>query len=279
MKNFIKQNYGDMLELLRALCHIPAIVPSKGLLIVCNSCEEGLGNLLGTKQLMSTYVGRIKQFVTLDSNLHVINDCCVGSHRYHVRVITEGGHSFQEFGKPNAIAILSQIISEIYKIQVPKLDTSRTTYNVGIIKGGTSVNTIAQNAEMLCEYRSDNAEALEIMKNEFESIFDSIKSDGVTINVKRIGDRPCAGELDGVKQSALVECCKRVVEDVINRTVICKSASTDCNIPLSMGIPAVCIGVYEGGGSHTREEWVNKTSLKCGLEIVIKTTERIMDAL
>lgn len=108
---------------------------------------------------------------------------------------------------------------------------------------------------------------------------EELMSDGVTINVKRIGDRPCAGELDGVKQSALVECCKRVVEDVINRTVICKSASTDCNIPLSMGIPAVCIGVYEGGGSHTREEWVNKTSLKCGLEIVIKTTERIMDAL
>lgn len=375
MKEFIKQNYGDMLELLRALCHIPApshkeqeraiyckqwleangargvyideaqnvifpinckesnditvlaahidtvfpdtepmpfkeddekiycpgvgddtasvavllmvakfyiqnqIVPPRGLLIVCNSCEEGLGNLLGTKKIMTTYGRRIKQFVTLDSNLQIMNDYCVGSHRYHVQIATEGGHSFQEFGKPNAIAVLSQIVSDIYKIQVPKSDKYRTTYNVGIIEGGTSVNTIAQSAEMLCEYRSDNAEALEIMRNEFESIFSSIKSDDITIHVRRIGDRPCAGELDVIKQNALVECCKKIVEEVINRTVICKSASTDCNIPLSMGIPAVCIGVYEGGGSHTREEWINKVSLRSGLEIAIRIAERITDVL
>lgn len=246
------------------------IHPSKGILFVCNSAEEGLGNLKGTRQLMKDYAGKIAQFITLDSNLNVMNTQCVGSHRYRVEVTTEGGHSFQKFGNPNAIAVLSDIISNIYQLQVPQLTDTRTSYNVGTIEGGTSVNTIAQNASMLCEYRSDNEEALSMMQEKFENIFASAEIDGVQIQVEKIGDRPCAGQVDANRLNTLISSCKKIIEEVICEPLILKSASTDCNIPLSLGIPAICIGVYRGAGSHTREEWVEKKSLKLGLEVALR---------
>lgn len=246
------------------------IHPSKGILFVCNSAEEGLGNLKGTRQLMKDYAGKIAQFITLDSNLNVMNTQCVGSHRYRVEVTTEGGHSFQKFGNPNAIAVLSDIISNIYQLQVPQLADTRTSYNVGTIEGGTSVNTIAQNASMLCEYRSDNEEALSIMQEKFENIFASAEAGGIQIQVEKIGDHPCAGQVDANRLNPFISSCKKIIEEVICEPLILKSASTDCNIPLSLGIPAICIGVYRGAGSHTREEWVEKKSLKQGLEVALR---------
>lgn len=253
------------------------IKPEKGILFVCNSCEEGLGNLKGAKHLMEEYRGRVAQFVSFDSTIGIINHMCVGSHRYEVEVQTEGGHSFQEFGKENAIANLSKIASQIYNIEVPKTGDSRTTYNIGIIEGGTSVNTIAQSAKMLCEYRSDSAQCLDIMKSRFEEIFEGAKKDGVKVEVRKIGDRPCEKGVDTQKQEKLITVCSNVIKDVTKEEVSKISASTDCNVPLSMGIAAVCIGVYSGGGMHTREEWLNKESLKTGLEIGVKTVLKLME--
>ena len=140
---------------------------------------------------------------------------------------------------------------------------------MGLIEGGTSVNTIAQNASMLCEYRSDNEEALTIMQETFAHIFASARTDGVQIQVEKIGDRPCAGQVDPDHLQNLISSCQEIIEEIIGEPLILKSASTDCNIPLSLGIPAVCIGVYRGAGSHTREEWIEKASLKQGLEIAL----------
>jgi acetylornithine deacetylase/succinyl-diaminopimelate desuccinylase-like protein len=126
------------------------IKPAGGVMFVCNSCEEGLGNLAGTKQLFADYEGRIARFISFDEKFDTIADVCVGSHRYEVSVESEGGHSYLAFGKQNAIAELSKIVTEIYEIEIPKVEGSKTTYNVGEIGGGTSVNTIAQRATMLC---------------------------------------------------------------------------------------------------------------------------------
>lgn len=245
------------------------IKPKKGVLIVYNSCEEGLGNLVGTRHLMKSFEGRIKQFIPFDSHLHVISSRCVGSHRYEVEVTTEGGHSFQAFGKKNAIAELSKIVAEIYKIVPPTREGIRTTYNVGIIEGGTSVNTIAQSAKMLCEYRSDDVEYLEMMRQKFAEIFENANSDEVSVKVTQIGERPCA-DVDLEKQDALAETCREIIEGVLERKTIYKSASTDCNIPLSMGVPAVCVGVFQGEGSHTREEYIEKEEMEKGLEIGLR---------
>ncbi len=255
------------------------ILPEKGIMFVCNSCEEGLGNLKGTKQIFKDYAGRIAQFLSFDSNLNKIADRCVGSHRYEVEVKTQGGHSYLAFGKSNAIAELSKIINEIYKIEVPKRENSRTSYNVGIIEGGTSVNTIAQSAKMLCEYRSDNIECLEIMEKAFETIFSDAKALGVDIRVEKIGERPCMGDVDLGKVERMATACEKIIYEATGLEVIRESSSTDCNIPLSLGIPALCIGVYTGAEWHTRNEWIEKASLASGLEVGIKSVIALTEGI
>ena len=200
----------------------------------------------------------------------MVADRCVGSHRYEVEVLTEGGHSYLAFGNKNAIAELSKMVSDICKIEVPAMGGSKTTYNIGTISGGTSVNTIAQNVNMLCEYRSDHKECMEIMQTEFERIFKNAESDKVQVRVTRVGERPCSN-IDQGKVEALKEKVVPVIEDVIHKKVSFVSSSTDCNIPLSLGVAALCIGVNIHEGMHTREEWVDKESLVPGLEIAIRT--------
>jgi len=262
--------------LLAKYCVEQDIQPKGGFLFVANSGEEGLGNLKGTRQLFKDYEGRIALFISFDSNLDLINDRCVGSHRYEVEVQTEGGHSFQRFGLPNAIACLSQIVADIYQIAIPQKEGFRTTYNVGTISGGTSVNTIAQSAKMLCEYRSEDKDCLAYMEKQFADIFTRANTHEVKVLVTKVGDRPC-GDIAPEKIAALVERLRPVIADVIGMPVTTKSASTDCNIPLSLGIPALCMGVYFGGGSHTREEWIRKDSLALGLEAAIRTAYTLME--
>lgn len=249
----------------------------KPVLFVLNSGEEGLGNLRGTRQIFKDFEGRIKQFVTYDSTLAKINTRCVGSHRYLVTVKTEGGHSYTAFGNENAINQLAEIITEIYKIQVPQKENAKTSYNVGTISGGTSVNTIAQQAQMLCEYRSDDVECLDFMKNQFNNIFENTKNNGVDLTVELVGERPCmAKNIDIKKIDRLYETCKTIIESVCkDEKVFSAPGSTDCNIPLSLKVPAVCIGVCNGFKSHTYEEYVEKSSIPLGLEISIKLVHEI----
>lgn len=245
------------------------LCPKKGIMFVCNSCEEGLGNLKGTRQLFKDYDGRISKFITFDSSLNNIYNRCVGSHRYEVTVETEGGHSFGAFGNDNAINKLSEIVTEIYKIEVPIKEGAKTTYNVGTISGGTSVNTIAQRATMLCEYRSDDKECLDIMESKFTKIFESARTENVNVNVVKVGDRPCSS-IETDKLNALENEVIPVIEGVIGENVIKHSGSTDCNIPMSLGVPALAVGTNKHAGVHTREEWLEKKSIVPGLEIAIK---------
>ena len=274
---------GDDTASLAVLLHVAkyfvekGIRPAKGVLFVCNSCEEGLGNLKGTKQLFCDYAGRIAQFISFDESFDTIADVCVGSHRFEVTVTTEGGHSYLAFGNQNAIAELARIVGEIYAIEVPKIGDSKTTYNVGGITGGTSINTIAQEATMLCEYRSDNEQCLAEMQAQFARIFDGARARGLSLSVKRLGERPCMGGVDGAKIAALREKCTEIIEGTVGVAVHTRSSSTDCNIPLSLGVPAICIGVYRGGGMHTREEWIEKDSLPLGLSIGVQVALRLCE--
>lgn len=258
-----------VLMLAAKYCVENRIAAPSGVLFVANSCEEGLGNLKGVRRLFADYEGRIKQFVTFDAKIPGITRGCVGSHRYEVEVLTEGGHSWGAFGNKNAIAELAKIAAKIYEIELPKKEGCRVTYNIGKIEGGTSVNTIAQSAKMLCEYRSDDLELIEFMKARFEEIFASAANDEVKVNVTKVGDRPCMGFIPEGRQEALVERATRVLEEVTGEAVRYGKGSTDCNIPLSIGIPAISVGVYKGGGTHTREEWVEKASMRPGLEFGI----------
>ena len=247
------------------------IVPEKGVMFVCNVCEEGLGNLVGVRQIMKDYEGRIKRFITYDDWIGEIVTRAVGSHRYEVEVKTEGGHSFSRFGNRNAIHALSEIINKIYEIEVPKKEGSKTTYNVGSIEGGTSVNTIAQSAKMLCEYRSDDRDGLAFMQSEFERIFAEARNEKVEVIVKKIGDRPCKGEVDATLEKEMVDIYTAAVKEFTGKETHDSLSSTDANIPMSLGVPATCMGVFVGAGAHTREEYTNKAALIDGVKISIRT--------
>ena len=251
------------------------IKPENGLMIVLNSGEEGLGNLYGTRYLFDSFKGRINRFITIDSEINCIHNRCVASKRFEVEVKTKGGHSYGDFGNENAIKVLAEIIDKIYSVTVSEKDGTKTTFNVGEISGGTSVNTIAQNAKMLCEFRSDDLECYKIMEEKFDTIFKGAEKDGVAVNIKVVGERPCA-DIDLSKVDALADTAADVIEGIICEKVTRASASTDCNIPLSLGIPAVCMGVCKYYGMHTKEECLEKKSLITGLEIVIKTVLKLI---
>lgn len=237
----------------------------RGMLFVANSCEEGLGNLKGTRAIMKKYGGRVRELITLDgTHLPAIVTEAVGSHRYRVSVRTEGGHSFGNFGRPNAIHALSMVVNSLYNVKVPRVENSKTTYNVGMISGGTSVNTIAQSAEMLYEYRSDNEKCLAMMEDMFSRVIEYYRSTGMNIESERIGERPCSGEIDPEKKQALLDRARASLKNTLGLEAVLTSGSTDANIPLSMGIPAICISVCNGGGCHTREEWLDLSSLPSG---------------
>ena len=239
-------------------------------LFVANSCEEGLGNLKGCRKVMETYGDRVKEFISLDSaRMNRIVTKAVGSHRYKVTVRTEGGHSFGNFGNRNAIHILASMIDLLYTVKVPKEGDSTTTYNVGLISGGTSVNTIAQNAEMMYEYRSDNKECLAKMQNYFEHVIETFRASGVKVEVEKVGDRPCADKIADEDFDPLKNRYFASIKETLNMEGEERSGSTDCNIPLSMGIPAICFGVCRGAGAHTREEKLETASLLDGTKLFL----------
>jgi len=236
-----------------------------GLLLVVNSGEEGLGNLKGSRKIMEDFGSRVIEFVTFDGYANKIANTTVGSKRYKVAVATEGGHSYSAFGNRNAIAYLASLISTLYDIKVPT--RGKTTFNVGTISGGTSVNTIAQSAEMLYEFRSDNREDLAEMEEHFKAAIDFYCTKGIEITVTQVGDRPCMGDVDPVREQVLMERGERAIKNHYGYDVEYSSSSTDCNIPMSMGIPSICVGTVVGGKAHTREEYVEIGSLLPGLKV------------
>ena len=238
-----------------------------GVLLVVNAAEEGLGNLRGCRKIMEDYGSRIREFMTFDHQTGGGIDRAVGSMRYRIEVDTEGGHSYSAFGNCNAIAYLASLIDTLYTVKVPP--KGKTTYNVGTVSGGTSVNTIAQHAEMLYEFRSDEAESLAVMERHLMAAVEFYRAKGIGVTVTPVGNRPCSGDVDENAMEALRARASEASLRHCGVPVAFKSGSTDCNIPLSMGIPAICVGTYQGAKSHTREEFVEIGSLLPGQKMAL----------
>ena len=254
------------------------ISPKHGLVIAANSGEEGLGNLRGCRRLMADYRGRVARLISFDGYYNRLWNKAVGSVRYRVTVRTRGGHSFRDFGTPNAIAGLSELIGVLYAIEPHWGPVGTvTTYNVGTIQGGTSVNTIAQEASMLYEYRSDEAAGLRGMEETFSAVVEDFRTRGVDIEVESLGVRPCGEGVDPAAQKALSDWSEALLRRHTGGDIVVEPASTDCNIPLSLGIPAVSFGLCAGGGAHTRQEWVETDSLETGLRIALETVLHVSE--
>jgi acetylornithine deacetylase/succinyl-diaminopimelate desuccinylase-like protein len=246
--------------------------PQANVVFAFNSCEEGLGNLKGCRTIMEQYQGKVHEFISFDGSYTSLTTVAVGSERYDVCIRTEGGHSYGNFGNSNAIAAMAELICRLYAIDVRKYP-GRTTYNAGIITGGTSVNTIAQEAHMLFEFRSDCVEGLAGIKQDVLKLFSDF-GHRFDLSLQLLGSRPSMGLIDPIPMNRLINEITSIIIEETGKAPILSSGSTDCNIPLSQGIPAVCFGAYLGKGAHTRQEFLYKQSLRPGLRILIRTLLR-----
>jgi tripeptide aminopeptidase len=222
--------------------------------------EEELGNLRGMKALFRDHTD-IDGFISIDGlGIDRVVNQGTGSHRYEFVFKGPGGHSFQEFGLPSAIHAMGRAIAKIADLQTPS--SPKTTFTVGTVSGGTSVNAIASEAHMAVDMRSNSTEELlkleakllDLVKQAVAEENARWKSDKLTLTIKLIGDRP-AGMT--AADSPIVQAARKSVSAVRNGTdATLAGASTDSNQPMSLGIPAVTIGGGgEGGNWHSVNEW------------------------
>lgn len=246
-----------------------------GIMIVANTCEEGLGNLKGCKEIFSNYGDRIREFYSFDGYLSQCTSTAVGSHRYRMQVLCEGGHSYLNFGRDNAIQIAAELIHQLYQITPPQEEY--TTYNVGRIEGGSTVNSIAQEATMLYEYRSSSEHCLQIMQQAVKDTVERFRADGKTVNLEVLGIRPGCGDGDKTALRAWTERNIGLIRQYYTGEMDLGPYSTDANIPLSRNVLANTIGTIRGGGAHTREEWVDLNSLPIGMGVVLSILSQYFD--
>jgi acetylornithine deacetylase/succinyl-diaminopimelate desuccinylase-like protein len=226
--------------------------------------EEGLGDLRGVKALFSdTLKGQIDRFVSVDGTGLGISHIAVGSHRYRVTFKGPGGHSYGAFGIANPVHALGRAIDGLADLQVP--NDPKTTFNVGRIGGGTSVNAIAFEAWMEVDMRSIDAAALQTLDASFHKAMDAAleaenrrwhDNGRITMEKQLVGHRP-AGRTDA--SAPIVEAALSVSK-ALGLTSRLDEGSTDSNIAMSLGIPAITVdGGGRGTGAHALEETFDTT--------------------
>ena len=235
--------------------------------------EEELGNLRGVKALFRD-IKNIDGFISIDGvALDRVVGQGTGSHRYEIVFKGPGGHSFNAFGAPSAIHAMGRAITHIGDLETP-LDP-KTTFTVGTVRGGTSVNSIAGEARMALDMRSNsNTELLRLEEKVMAAIRRGVeeenrrwKSTAIRFDATLIGDRP-AGETP--RDSIMVEAARRATQLMAFREPALEGASTDANLAMSLGIPAVTIGGGgEGGGTHSLDEWYKPTAAWRGPQSVL----------
>lgn len=248
-----------LIQLVAALQALKVRIKGR-LILVGTAGEEGLGDLRGMKAAMQRFADEIDMVVAVDGNLGFLCYEGIASRRLEVTLSTGGGHSWGDFGVPSAIHSLGRMIADMSHIQVPA--EPRTTYNVGVISGGTSINTVAPEAKMLIDMRSTASESVARLEGQVRAIIDKHALEGgVAREVMVVGDRP-GGALSPDHQ--LVKLTKEIMESV-GLTVRTGASSTDANIPLSQGIPAVCIGITYGKGAHRMDESLDTRAMPIGM--------------
>lgn len=238
--------------------------------LVANVGEEGLGNLRGMQAVVDRFGAVPRAYIILEGMAYgQIYHRALGSQRYRITVETAGGHSWVDFGKPSAVHELARLIQLL--LQIPLPDMPRTTLNVGKIHGGLSVNTIAAEAALELDTRSEDTAALAQVVSQVEKACKAIERKGVKVTMELIGSRP-GGELD--RRHPVVQLASQCLLDLGHQPNL-NIGSTDANIPLSKGFPAVCIGITTGAGAHTRGEYINTAPAAGGLSQLVNLVQGI----
>lgn len=261
----------ELLSIARAMNAVG--IRGEGDIVFCaNVCEEGLGDLWGTKHVFGVD-GSARHpfdgFISIDDkNTSGIIYQAVGSERYLVTFHGTGGHSYTGFGIPSPIHAMGRAIAKISDFQVPS--APKTTFTVGVVNGGSSVNVIAEESSMLVDMRSLDANALAELSAKFhKAVEEAVEeenarwglgindSDCITVTFEQKGKRP-AGTQE--KQCQIVQAANVANQVIGMETLYIGAASTDANIPISLGIPAITVGWGgKGGGEHTIHEWYEHT--------------------
>ncbi len=259
----------------------PAPLPkgegSRNVWFVANVGEEGLGDLRGMKAVVDRFGSDVQAYLVLEGMaLGNIYHRAIGVKRYRITAKTKGGHSWSDYGKPSAIHVLSKLVVELTSMRLP--ESPRTTMNVGKISGGTSVNTIAAEAWLELDLRSEGQESLaELISKVEEKIQEAntLKSTNqpeVRFEAEVIGARP-AGEISA--DHPLIHLARECIREQGLEPSL-TSGSTDANIPLSKGYPALVLGVTTGGGAHTVNEFIDIEPVEKGLGQLISFVKGVL---
>jgi tripeptide aminopeptidase len=266
-----------LVAMARAL-HAAKIKPQRTILFAANVGEEGEGNLRGMRALIEAYRSKLRAVIVLDgSGTDHVTTKALASRRLEVVITGPGGHSWSDFGMVNPINALVRGSQRFINTRVPV--APRTTFNLGQIEGGTSVNSIPYNATLKVDIRSESEEELGRLetalrdciaagvKDEMDNARDRSKGK-LDWKVTVIGSRP-GGDLPA--DSALLASLRAADDFLANQSRVERS-STDANIPLSLGIDAISIGAGgNGGGAHSLQEWYEPAGREMGLQRVLLT--------
>lgn len=236
-------------------------MPDRDLWFVATSCEEGLGDLKGMRAAFARLQDRIGAVVNIEGLAfgHVYH-AGIAVKRLRITARTGGGHSWLHFGRPSAIHALMQLGAKIAALKPPQ--TPRTTFNIGLIEGGTSINSIAASADIWLDLRSEDMNALALLEEEVYRLIYSLTSPDVAFDVEVVGERP-AGYI--APDHPLVRAAVEALANVGVRATL-ETGSTDGNIALAAGCPTVTVGVTRGGNAHRLDEYAETGPVKDGIQ-------------
>ncbi|MBT3337429.1 MAG: M20/M25/M40 family metallo-hydrolase [Anaerolineae bacterium] len=238
--------------------------------LVATVGEEGLGDLSGMRAVVNRFEDSPIAYLALEGMaLGYIYHRALGVRRYRVSAKTAGGHSWGHYGRPSAVHELAHLIDQLTTLRLP--ENPRTTLNVGVFSGGTSVNTIAAEASFELDLRSESPEALTALVKKAQMLISSASKPRVKVVAEQIGSRP-AGEIS--ESHPLVKLAK---DALIQQGIepIMTIGSTDANIPLSRGYASICLGITTGDSAHTLEEFVNAAPAAKGMQQLLYFVENL----
>lgn len=238
-----------------------------------NVGEEGLGDLRGMRAVIDQLPMLGGVIAVEGHSLGRITHKAVGSRRLRVSVTGPGGHSWGDAGRPSAIHALAHLVSRLDEIELAK--EPKTTLNVGLFQGGISVNTIAPDAAVVIDMRSTSGASLDRLVDRVEHEIALVETADLSITTKVVGNRP-AGEVS--RTEGMVPIGIEVLR-ALGIDATCDASSTDANIPISLGIPAMCIGLTTGGNVHRVDEFVRLRPLATGFAQLILNTIVATDAI
>lgn len=243
------------------------IQPERDLWLVATSREEGLGDLGGMRAAFNTLKRRIHYIINLEGLAfgHIYH-AGIAVRRLHVTATTPGGHSWLHFGRPSATHAIVQLGAHITEIQPTQ--SPRTTYNIGMIEGGEAINAIASQASLWLDMRSEDRASLEALEAQVRKHIAALSKGEITFTIQVVGDRP-AGHLD--PNHPLVQGALAALAQVGVRGTL-ETGSTDGNVPLSEGCPAVTVGITRGGNAHRLDEYIDTAPVLDGLRQLMLLT-------